>query len=45
MSTIEGGMICTDDDLVGDVLRAADANWQFYVARLGGASGSGCCGA
>ncbi|MEP6634328.1 MAG: M13-type metalloendopeptidase, partial [Luteimonas sp.] len=26
-----------DDDLVGNVVRAAAANWSFYTARLGGA--------
>jgi putative endopeptidase len=29
-------VIMRDDDLVGDVLRAAQADWNFYTARLGG---------
>jgi putative endopeptidase len=29
-------VIIRDDDLVGNVLRAATADWAFYTARLGG---------
>src|SRR6202035_1836482 len=29
-------LVIRDDDLIGDVRRAAMADWRFYVARLGG---------
>ncbi len=29
-------VVIRDDDLVGNVLRAAQADWSFYTARLGG---------
>ena len=29
-------VVVRDDDLVGNVLRAARADWKFYLARLGG---------